>query len=854
MGDFEYTSWMNIKTSFSPNKKRTRCNSSSTAEQILEKDRTQRRLQPDNPIHVPRDSIMSSHKPRKPRNFEGFINWGFLLLSIGGIRLFLENLNRYGVRVDPVSWLETCYRFIDTHENFQMLWLVGYMNVPIVMALFLEKMFASGSMGHGKKGLLIFYSSQLCNIVHTILLPMMVLSFYSYEKPLSIGEILPIYAIHATYIVLAMKLISYVHVNHWARSRSYKRKNTYKPTTCGVIPKCTSNTCTISSANTNDEVTKQTYDNSPLMTNVIENRNDSKPTVEKRTLSGNVESQPLLIRKIKKIIMKFLVVKLTLTVLLIVRRRLDNMMKRIRQFVIKLIFSRVGIIDIANCALQCCLRVLSYFRFGRSICAILNKSVMPLFSSENTHESDKWKSETASTINFVNRKSILDDKPEDLDDTDSIDANKASTIVTDSSLPSTWNERDTDMGLESSITTGTSTTQIDDVNREEDSCDGKESKQLSAQYKTLLWLSSLMLKNESSGCSNKPCETKDKTFGCSKRSFEDKEEFQIITSKMIQMTSFKNRCRRRSLCEAEMKAFTQNELHSHHPTYTDKIHLKTSFQYAKKLVKYPNNLTMNDIYYFMLAPTLCYELNFPRSGRIRKSFLFRRALEVIIGINLLMALAQQWIIPSVVNSLIPFNKMNLGLAAERMLKLAIPNHLIWLTSAYLLFHSYLNTLAEILQFADRLFYKEWWNAANIGIFWRTWNIPVHQWFVRHVYKPILGCKGCTKTIATTVVFLVSAILHEYVISVPLQMFKAYAFLGMFLQIPLMRISTFAQERMGNRWGNVIVWMSLIIGQPLAVLMYYHDFVVQHYGHLDIQQFADLHNLDAMQKTTNLSVV
>merc|ERR1712212_736510 len=91
---------------------------------------------------------------------------------------------------------------------------------------------------------------------------------------------------------------------------------------------------------------------------------------------------------------------------------------------------------------------------------------------------------------------------------------------------------------------------------------------------------------------------------------------------------------------------------------------------------------------------------------------------------------------------------------------------------------------------------------------------------------------------------------EYVISVPLQMFKAYAFLGMFSQIPLMRISTFAQERMGNRWGNVIVWMSLIIGQPLAVLMYYHDFVVQHYGHIDIQQFADLNNLEAMQKTTN----
>ena len=37
------------------------------------------------------------------------------------------------------------------------------------------------------------------------------------------------------------------------------------------------------------------------------------------------------------------------------------------------------------------------------------------------------------------------------------------------------------------------------------------------------------------------------------------------------------------------------------------------------------------------------------------SFLLRRALEVVIGSNLFLALIQQWIIPSVVNSLLPFS-------------------------------------------------------------------------------------------------------------------------------------------------------------------------------------------------------
>ena len=42
---------------------------------------------------------------------------------------------------------------------------------------------------------------------------------------------------------------------------------------------------------------------------------------------------------------------------------------------------------------------------------------------------------------------------------------------------------------------------------------------------------------------------------------------------------------------------------------------------ASGIVQYPNNLTIVDMYYFMLIPSLCYELNFPRTSRIRKRLL-----------------------------------------------------------------------------------------------------------------------------------------------------------------------------------------------------------------------------------------
>jgi diacylglycerol O-acyltransferase-1 len=55
---------------------------------------------------------------------------------------------------------------------------------------------------------------------------------------------------------------------------------------------------------------------------------------------------------------------------------------------------------------------------------------------------------------------------------------------------------------------------------------------------------------------------------------------------------------------------------------------------------------------------------------------------------------------------------------------------VWLIFFYLLFHSFLNLMGELLHFADRHYYSDWWNANNIDVFWRSWNMPVHRWAVR----------------------------------------------------------------------------------------------------------------------------
>ena len=37
---------------------------------------------------------------------------------------------------------------------------------------------------------------------------------------------------------------------------------------------------------------------------------------------------------------------------------------------------------------------------------------------------------------------------------------------------------------------------------------------------------------------------------------------------------------------------------------------------------------------------------------------------------------------------------------------------------YLYFHLFMNLLAELLRFGDRVFYKDWWNCTEIGSYWR----------------------------------------------------------------------------------------------------------------------------------------
>jgi len=280
--------------------------------------------------------------------------------------------------------------------------------------------------------------------------------------------------------------------------------------------------------------------------------------------------------------------------------------------------------------------------------------------------------------------------------------------------------------------------------------------------------------------------------------------YAIVFLKLVSYSHINYRCRQNLLEKKDMKIL------------------------SKGPIIYPNNLTIKNLYYFIFVPTLCYELNFPRSPRIRKSFLCRRFGEIFVISSLQYCLSQQWILPILRTLDRPLNQYSTLENIERLLRLAVPNHLIWLLLFYVYFHSTLNLVAELLCFGDRLFYRDWWNATDLYEFWNRWNTNVHDFSKRHVYIPLMQHCGFNRLIGSFVVFAISAFFHEYLISVPLRMIRPWSFLAIIVQVPMgLAVKRIKDEN--KTYGNVAVWISLILIQPIAILLYiqdlfYRDFV------------------------------
>lgn len=239
-------------------------------------------------------------------------------------------------------------------------------------------------------------------------------------------------------------------------------------------------------------------------------------------------------------------------------------------------------------------------------------------------------------------------------------------------------------------------------------------------------------------------------------------------------------------------------------------------------VTYPKNLTWANYTDYIFCPTLCYELEYPRTAGIVWTELGYKILAVFGVIFLLTMTSEEFILPVMIESasrletVTSFSETGLILS-ESISMLLFPFMITFLLVFLVIFEYVLGAFAEITCFADRHFYSDWWNSTDWLEFSREWNIPVHHFFRRHVYsasRPHIG-----RPMATLITFLISAIGHEIVMACITKKIRGYGFLAQMSQLPIVMLQRTRWIKGKRVLNNVCFWCSMILGLSMMCSLY-----------------------------------
>ncbi|XP_037944907.1 sterol O-acyltransferase 1-like [Teleopsis dalmanni] len=219
--------------------------------------------------------------------------------------------------------------------------------------------------------------------------------------------------------------------------------------------------------------------------------------------------------------------------------------------------------------------------------------------------------------------------------------------------------------------------------------------------------------------------------------------------------------------------------------------------------------------YFLFAPTLIYRDSYPRTSHIRWKFALTRLMEVVAVAFICSYLHERYIRAHFLNMCL--EEVHVSTVIVKIFGMFMPSIIIFLCGFYTVLHSWLNFTAEILRFGDRLFYKDWWTSSSFDAYYRNWNIVVHDWLYEFIYKDFYQhvLKG-SKAAAAFMVFLISAVVHEHILSLALQSFFPVLFFFFFVfSVPMFYIT----RNLPKTFGNVLLWGLLVVGNGIVISLY-----------------------------------
>ena len=109
-------------------------------------------------------------------------------------------------------------------------------------------------------------------------------------------------------------------------------------------------------------------------------------------------------------------------------------------------------------------------------------------------------------------------------------------------------------------------------------------------------------------------------------------------------------------------------------------------------------------------------------------------------------------------------------------------------------------------------------------FSRKWNVPVHEYLLRHIYLGVFVKKmKCSTFMAKALTFVWSTIFHELVLTAITHRFKPWFSFFSLWQLPLMPVMDSPLFR-NTQFGNILILTNFILGIAMIALLYAKDYV------------------------------
>ncbi|XP_026579283.1 sterol O-acyltransferase 2-like isoform X2 [Pseudonaja textilis] len=240
--------------------------------------------------------------------------------------------------------------------------------------------------------------------------------------------------------------------------------------------------------------------------------------------------------------------------------------------------------------------------------------------------------------------------------------------------------------------------------------------------------------------------------------------------------------------------------------------------------------------YFLFCPTLIYRKSYPRDLYIRWSYIIQKLVEFLACIYFVNFLMKYYFIPNFSN--MHKQPFTIKIQLLSIFDSAMPMISILFVVFYFFMDCWQNIFAEILRFADRSFYKDWWNSTAFSTFFRSWNVIVHDWLYYYIYQDFLWLIGeRARAGAMLIVFLLSAISHEYILTFSFGFFYPVFFV-LFAGTGVFFNFVFNDKRKGPVW-NTIIWICLPLGLGIFLSLYCQEWFAHVHCPLKEKTFWEL---------------